>query len=162
MITGNRAKPMLLDPRTELLLLVIANVVAFTYTARWIEFAVVGVLALLLAVCGYPKTAIKWILIFGALILFQYYVLPVIPKVLVVMFMVLAVYVRKIFPCVMVGALIVKSTPVRFLIIALQKWKVPQKLIIPLLKVMKIVLQLDCLNLYSTQVRFYSYEDYKV
>ncbi|MEY8352955.1 energy-coupling factor transporter transmembrane component T [Lachnospiraceae bacterium 54-53] len=132
MSTKTNAKTIRLDPRTELLLLVIANVVAFTYSARWIEFAVIGALALLLIVCGYAKTAVKWILFFSALVLFQYYVIPVLPKALVVMFMVLAVYLRKIFPCVMIGALIIKSTPVRFLIIALQKWNVPQKLIIPL------------------------------
>ena len=132
MLTGMNAKTMRLDPRTELLLLVISNVIAFTYSAVWIEIALIGALALLLAFCGHTGMATKWVLLFGVLLVVQYYVLPVLPQILVVMFMILTVYLRKIFPCIMIGALIIKSTPVRFLIIALQKWKVPQKLIIPL------------------------------
>ena len=55
-MVGEETKSMRLDPRTELLLLVIANIVAFTYSVPWIEFAVIGVLALLLICCGCGKT----------------------------------------------------------------------------------------------------------
>lgn len=125
-------KAVRLDPRTELLLLIIANIVAFTYSARWIEFAVIGVLALLLFCCGCGKTAVKWVFFFGCLVIVQYYLIPVLPKIFVIMFSILTVYIRKLFPCLMIGALILKTTPVRFLIIALRKWHIPQKLIIPL------------------------------
>lgn len=131
-MAGTETKAIHLDPRTELLLLVIANIVAFTYSARWIEFAVIGGLALLLLCCGCGKTAIKWVLVFAGLVAVQYYVIPILPKILVIMFSILTVYVRKLFPCLMIGALILKTTPVRFLIIALRKWHIPQKLIIPL------------------------------
>lgn len=131
-MAGTETKAIHLDPRTELLLLVIANIVAFTYSARWIEFAVIGVLVLLLLCCGCGKTAIKWGLVFIGLVAVQYYVIPILPKILVIMFSILTVYVRKLFPCLMIGALILKTTPVRFLIIALRKWHIPQKLIIPL------------------------------
>ena len=125
-------KVLYLDPRTELLLLVIANIVAFTYSARWIEFAVIGVLTLLLFCCGCQRLAVQWILFFGGLIAVQYYVLPILPQMLVIMFSILTVYIRKLFPCLMIGALILKTTPVRFLIIALRKWHIPQNMIIPL------------------------------
>ena len=129
---GTDTKAVRLDPRTELLLLIIANIVAFTYSARWIEFAVIGVLAILLLCCGCGKTAVKWVIFFGCLVSVQYYVIPVLPKIFVIMFSILTVYIRKLFPCLMIGALILKTTPVRFLIIALRKWHIPQKLIIPL------------------------------
>lgn len=129
---GTDTKAVRLDPRTELLLLIIANIVAFTYSARWIEFAVIGVLAILLLCCGCGKTAVKWVIFFGCLVAVQYYVIPVLPKIFVIMFSILTVYIRKLFPCLMIGALILKTTPVRFLIIALRKWHIPQKLIIPL------------------------------
>lgn len=131
-MAGTDTKAIHLDPRTEILLLVIANVVAFTYSARWIEFAVIGALALLLICCGCGKTAAKWLLVFCCLVAVQYYLIPVLPKILVIMFSILTVYIRKLFPCLMIGALILKTTPVRFLIIALRKWHIPQKLIIPL------------------------------
>lgn len=126
------SKGIRLDPRTELLLLIIANVVAFTYSAQWIEFAVIGILALLLICCGCIKSALKWIVFFICLVGIQYYVIPILPKILVIMFSILTVYIRKLFPCLMIGALILKTTPVRFLIIALRKWHIPQKMIIPL------------------------------
>lgn len=131
-MAGEETKSVRLDPRTELLLLVIANIVAFTYSARWIEFAVIGALAILLLCCGCHKTAAKWVVFFICLVAVQYYVIPVLPKILVIMFSILTVYIRKLFPCLMIGALILKTTPVRFLIIALRKWHIPQKLIIPL------------------------------
>lgn len=131
-MVGEKTKSMRLDPRTELLLLVIANIVAFTYSVPWIEFAVIGVLALLLICCGCGKTALKWLVFFGCLVIFQYYILPILPKIFVIMFSILTVYIRRLFPCLMIGALILKTTPVRFLIIALRKWRVPQSLIIPL------------------------------
>lgn len=131
-MAGAETKAIHLDPRTELLLLIIANVVAFTYSARWIEFAVIGVLTLLLICCGCGKAAIKWLLLFVCLVAIQYYVIPILPKILVIMFSILTVYIRKLFPCLMIGAMILKTTPVRFLIIALRKWHIPQKLIIPL------------------------------
>lgn len=40
------------DPRTELLLLVMANVVAFTQHSIWVEIAWVVSLLLLIIVCG--------------------------------------------------------------------------------------------------------------
>lgn len=41
-------------------------------------------------------------------------------------------YARKIFPCLIVGTLILQKTPVRELMVALRKWHIPQGLIIPL------------------------------
>lgn len=129
---GTEKKSVCLDPRTELLLLAISNVVAFTYSAWWIEFVVIAALVFLLTCCKCKTTAIKWLVIFCCLVAFQYYILPMLPKIFVIMFSILTVYVRKLFPCLMIGALIIKTTPVRFLIIALGKWRIPQKMIIPL------------------------------
>lgn len=131
-MAGENTRAVRLDPRTELLLLVIANVVAFTYSAWWIEFAVIGVLSALLICCGCGKAAVKWLLFFCGLVVVQYYVIPILPKFFVIIFSILTVYIRRLFPCLMIGVLILKTTPVRFLIIALRKWHIPQKLIIPL------------------------------
>lgn len=39
---------------------------------------------------------------------------------------------RKLLPCVTLGALLVQTTPIRLLMHALQKWHLPQTVIIPL------------------------------
>lgn len=121
-----------LDPRAQLLLLIIVNIIAFTYKNPLVEFIVIGMLAILLVYCNCEKSALKWLIFFGILVSIQYYLIPILPKILVIMFTILTIYVRKIFPCLMVGTMIVKTVPVRFLIIALRKWHLPQSIIIPL------------------------------
>lgn len=109
-----------LDPRTELLLLILANVIAFTSYTPIVELTLIGLLVLLLAICGCGKTALKWIVLFACLLGIQYFLIPFLPKVLAVMFIILTVYARKIFPCLIVGTLMLKTTPVRFFLLRLE------------------------------------------
>lgn len=120
------------DPRTELLLLVMANVVAFTQHFIWVEIAWVVSLLLLIIVCGCKKAAGKLAVAFGICLLLQYYIFPNGPKILASSFTILVSYARKIFPCLIVGTLILQKTPVRELMVALRKCHIPQSLIISL------------------------------
>ena len=105
------------DPRTELLLLVLANIVAFTQHSVWVEITWVVFLLLLIVACGCQKSAGKLAIAFGICLALQYYVFPNGPK---------------IFPCLIVGTMVLQKTPVRELMVALRKWHIPQGLIIPL------------------------------
>ncbi len=120
------------DPRTELLLLVLANVVAFTQHSLWIEITWVVLLLLLITACGCRKAAVKLAAAFGFCLLLQYYIFPNGPQIIGSTFFIIVSYTRKIFPCLIVGAFIVKKTSVRELMLALRKWHIPQGLIIPL------------------------------
>lgn len=120
------------DPRTELLLLLLANVVAFTQHSVWVEITWVVLLLLLIIACGCKKTAGKLAIVFGMCLFLQYYVFPNGPKILASSFTILVSYARKIFPCLIVGTLILQKTPVRELMVALRKCHIPQGLIIPL------------------------------
>lgn len=120
------------DPRTELLLLLLANVVAFTQHSVWVEITWVILLLLLIIACGCKKTAGKLAIVFGMCLFLQYYVFPNGPKILARSFTILVSYARKIFPCLIVGTLILQKTPVRELMVALRKCHIPQGLIIPL------------------------------
>lgn len=120
------------DPRTELLLLVLANVVAFTQHSVWVEITWVVLLLLLITACGCKKAAGKLAAAFGICLLLQYYIFPNGPKILASSFTILVSYARKIFPCLIVGTLLLQKTPVKELMIALRKCHVPQSLIIPL------------------------------
>ena len=55
------------DPRTELLLLVLANIVAFTQHSVWVEITWVVFLLLLIVACGCQKSAGKLAIAFGIL-----------------------------------------------------------------------------------------------
>lgn len=129
---SSRKHTLKFDPRTELLLLVLANVVAFTQHSAWIEISWVVLLLLLITACGCKKAAGKLAVAFGFCLLLQYYIFPNGPKILASSFTILVSYARKIFPCLIVGALILQKTPVRELMVALRKWHIPQGLIIPL------------------------------
>ena len=65
------------DPRTELLLLVLANIVAFTQHSVWLEITWVVFLLLLIVACGCQKSAGKLAIAFGSCLALQYYVFPV-------------------------------------------------------------------------------------
>lgn len=121
-----------LDPRGKIFLLVLVNVIAFTYEEPWIELLTILSLAFLQILCGCSKTAVKWLILFGVLVMVQYFLLPVMPKFLAVIMTIFTVFLRKIFPCFMMGALIIKTSPVGHFIAALRTWKVPQNVIIPL------------------------------
>lgn len=120
------------DPRTELLLLLMANVVAFTQHSVWVEITWVVLLLLLIIACGCKKTAGKLAIVFGMCLFLQYYIFPNGPKILASSFTILVSYARKIFPCLIVGTLILQKTPVRELMVTLRKCHIPQGLIIPL------------------------------
>lgn len=98
-----------LDPRTELLLLVLANIVAFTQHSVWVEITWVVLLLLLIIACGCKKAAGKLAIAFGICLLLQYYIFPNGPKILASSFTILVSYARKIFPCLIVGTLILQK-----------------------------------------------------
>lgn len=121
-----------LDPRAALLLLVCVAIAVFSQQSLYVEFALVAALLGLFFCCGLLKSGLKFVLVFGFLLALQYYILPVAPKIFADFFAVQTVFLRRVFPCLMIGTFIVKTIPLRYLILAMRKWCFPQKLIIPL------------------------------
>lgn len=120
------------DPRTELLFLVLANVVAFTQHSLWVEITWVVLLLLLIIACGCTKAAGRLALAFGICLFLQYCIFPIGPKILASSFTILVSYARRAFPCLIVGTLIIQKTSVKELMVALRECHIPQGLIIPL------------------------------
>ncbi|MDU4600185.1 MAG: energy-coupling factor transporter transmembrane component T, partial [Clostridium sporogenes] len=131
-MTKESRKNLQMDPRTEIMLIFIANIVAFANSSVYVETLIIVAISVLLLLCGCKKSSVKWIVFYGILLFIQYYLIQVMPTFLAVMFSVLAIYARKLLPCMMIGELIIRTIPVRLIILSLQKWKVPQKIIIPL------------------------------
>ncbi|MDU1603077.1 MAG: energy-coupling factor transporter transmembrane component T [Clostridium sp.] len=127
-----KKKCLSIDPRTKMLLIFIANIVAFTNSSVYIEASEIMAIAILLSFCGCRKSAVKWCIFFIILLVIQYYLIEIMPTFLAIMFSILAVYARKLLPCMMIGELIIKTVPVRLIILSLRKWNIPQKVIIPL------------------------------
>lgn len=126
-VPGKRA----IDPRTGLILLVMANLMAFSEKSFYVEMGWILMLSVLLMVCGCVKSGVKWLFGFCVLLFIQEYVLPVSPKFIAVCFTIFANYARKMFPCLMVGVVMVSTISLRKFIVGLRRLHVPQRLIIP-------------------------------
>lgn len=119
-----------IDPRTGLLLLVLANIIAFSDKSIWIELGTLGLLLLLTALCGQFCSVLKWSITILFLFILQWYILPVSPKIIATSFSIFANYARKMVPCLMIGGLLISTVSLREIIVALRSFHVPQKLII--------------------------------
>lgn len=131
-MAAKRSKRLAIDPRTGLFLLVLANIIAFTRNSLLVEFGWIAVLSLLILLCESIGLGIKWVVSFILLFLIQWYVLPISPKIVATSFSIFINYARRMFPCLMVGSLMVKTISLRRFIVGLRKLHVPQKLIIPI------------------------------
>lgn len=73
---GVKKERLKFDPRTEILFLVLANIVAFTQHSLWVEVTWVVLLLLLIITCGCKKAAGKLAAAFCFCLLLQYYIFP--------------------------------------------------------------------------------------
>lgn len=119
------------DPRTGLFLLVLANIIAFSQKSMKVELAWIAALSFLLLLCGRALSAVRWLAGFLALLALQRYLLPVSPKIIATSFSIFINYARRMFPCLLVGSLLLKTVPLRHFVVGLRMLRVPQKLIIP-------------------------------
>ena len=94
------------------------------------ELALIGLLLALMLVHRRFAMAIKWAVGYCALVVFQQFILPVSPMIIATSFTIFATYTRRMFPCLMTGALMLTCTPLRYLIVALRQLHIPQKLIV--------------------------------
>lgn len=60
------------------------------------------------------------------------WILPFCPEIIMTSLNIVVITFRKLLPCVTLGALLVQTTPIRLLMHAMQKWHLPQAVIIPL------------------------------
>lgn len=131
-MAGESSKVLAIDPRTGLILLVLANIIAFTQESLAVEFGWIAMLGLLTMLCGRTCAGMKWGAAFLVLYMVQWYILPVSPEIIATSFSIFLNYARRMFPCLMVGSLMVKTISLRRFIVGLRKLRVPQKLIIPI------------------------------
>ena len=126
-----------LDPRTIMGVLLAASIVAFMPKSLSVELALVLAVALLQALSGHWKMA----LVFGGYYTVLWVALnvffPFIGGVAATMFTISFTFSRKIFLCLMVGALLVGECSVHRLTAALQRLHVPQVVLIPLTVTMR-------------------------
>lgn len=121
-----------LDVRTGLILLLLANIVAFTSQNAFVIHVLVGTLLILVTLCGCVRLALKFLVFYSVILCLQYVIFPIAPKIISTSFSIIVLYSQKMMPCIIIATFIVKRVTMRHVVVALRKWHVPQTLIIPL------------------------------
>lgn len=121
-----------IDPRTGIFILFAANIAIFLNKSIYVEIAIIVLLAVLLVYSKCEITALKWIICFAGLLILQYYIIPMLPEVIENLILFMPIFFRKFFPCLMAASLMIKRIPAKYLVTAMQKCKIPWKIIVPL------------------------------
>ena len=108
------------DARTKIFLLIAVSAFIFTNANHIAETILLIFLLLLAILLGVPKTAVKGVAIYVGIMLLNNFVLPNMPEVIAANFNILFVTFRKLLPCFLMGAILIKTTSIRLLIYALQ------------------------------------------
>ena len=110
MIKGKHHCLLQLDPRTKILLLLVANILLFFGSSSEVTYIYMAVLAMVLLL----SECYKSLLAFGVIGTLS------------------VNYTLKMFPCLMSGALLISTTSLHDVVLAMRKCHFPQKLIITL------------------------------
>lgn len=121
-----------LDPRTKILLLLISNLILFLDTGMKVTYPYLGFLALLLLASRCGKTLLRFTLAGAVLAGIHHFLLPIAPRVLIALFAITVNYSIKMFPSLMAAALLIRTTSLHDVVLAMRCWRLPQALIIPL------------------------------
>lgn len=121
-----------LDPRTIMGVLLAASVVAFMSKSLTVELGLVLGVALLQALTGHVRMALAFAGGYAVLWAVLNLVFPHVGGVAATMFTISFTFSRKIYLCLMVGALLVSDSSVHRLGAALAKLRLPQTVLVPL------------------------------
>lgn len=129
---GNFSHEIPFDPRTLFVLLMLTNFFAFMDKPFEMEIVWIISLFFFMAYCQLLMASLKLICLFGAILFFQYVILPNDLPAFVTIFAIMSSYIRKVIPSIMIGAVIVKRIPLNYFILAMRKCRLPEKLILAL------------------------------
>lgn len=126
-----------LDPRVVMGVLLATSLVAFMPKGLMTELALVLAAALLQALCGHWRMALGFAGFYLVLWAVLNLLFPHVGGVAATMFTISFTFSRKIFLCLMAGALLVAECSVHRLTAALQRLHVPQAVLVPLTVTMR-------------------------
>ena len=117
------------DPRAGLFILLLANIGMFLERTGRQGNALTGVIIIVLIMYGCSKIAVGGAGFLVLLYCLQTFVLPVSPIAFTALFSVFVNMTRRMLPCLLTGALLVKKCSVHEFVAALRKLHLPQNLI---------------------------------
>ncbi len=131
--TGNSRKGMLhMDPRTKLFILLVGNVAVFLTPTLAFEILLAFAVMILGLLCGVYRFSLRMTAVYLLLVAFQIAAGLYLSGMLRVMLLSFAVFVRKIFPCAMLGGIMISTTRVNEFMTAMHRLHLPKSLVVPL------------------------------
>ena len=126
-----------LDPRTKLYLLLLANLTLFFHVSLYAEIILVALLLSLFLFSGKHKSGIKMTVLYGVMVLADFFLIPVANGVVLNVLSLFSVGIRMMLPCIISGAYAFSTTSVGEMVCALRKLKIPETIIVPCITVIR-------------------------
>ncbi len=125
-------KPLHLDPRTKLLLILLCVLIAMLAPNLYFQFALVSLIGLLAAASGKWRYALRGILAYVLICAFTAWCMGVLSGTWRTMFVAFLGLVHKVYACGMLAGLVISTTKVGEFLSAMARLRVPKKLTIPI------------------------------
>ena len=125
-------KPLHLDPRTKLFLILLCVLSAMFAPNLYFQFALTVLIGLLAAFCGKWKYALRGIAAYGLICAFTIWCMGVLTGTWRTMFVAFLGLVHKVYACGMLAGLVISTTKVGEFLSAMARLHVPKKLTIPI------------------------------
>ena len=120
------------DPRTKLFLLLAGNLAVFFAPVLWYEILLAGVILAFGFLCGVYRFSLKMAAVYLAILALQLLGSIYLHGTFQVMIVSFVLFVRKIFPCAMLGGILVSTTRVNEFMAAMNRIHMPKSIVIPL------------------------------
>ncbi|MEY9974356.1 energy-coupling factor transport system permease protein [Lysinibacillus sp. RC46] len=121
-----------LDPRTKVFLLMLVNATVFLSPSFQFELILMAIIFCLCFLMGMFSFSLKMMLGYGFILVVHLVSEIFLTGAWELMFVSFAMFIRKIFPCVVMGGLLVGTTKINEFMTALGKIRISKKVIIPL------------------------------
>lgn len=125
-------KPLHLDPRTKLFLILLCVLGAMFAPSLYFQLALVALIALLAALCGKWRNALRGLFVYALICAFTVWCMGVLTGTWRTMFMAFLGLVHKVYACGMLAGLVIRTTRVGEFLSAMARLRVPKKLTIPM------------------------------
>lgn len=120
-----------LDPRTKLYMLLIVNVISLSHASTWMEMLLValGCVVLILYKCfGLLK---RFVFAYGVLLIFEMIIMNHPSQIVSIVLGFFTVF-KRFLPMIMYGSIMIKTTSVGELTLAMEKLRLSRKIVIPI------------------------------
>lgn len=125
-------KPLHLDPRTKLFLILLCVLSAMLAPDLYFQFALVALIGLLSSLSGQWRYALRGILTYGLICAFTVWCMGVLTGTWRTMFVAFLGLVHKVYACGMLAGLVIRTTKAGEFLSAMARLHVPKKLTIPM------------------------------